>query len=113
MGCLARGEELRLRLQRIVDLQSQRRLGFVNLYTVLGQRASGVTATAAGGGGLTGGGSKGGVPGSAFLAVTGPDRTFCSLPKTPSLMKHFVPQVNDAATDEAWAHMSKCHIPFY
>lgn len=80
VGCLVRGEELKRRVQRVAELERQGRLGFANLYTVLGRAAGGV-------------------------AVVGQERTFCSLPRT-ELRRYFVGQVNDAARDEASAHMS-------
>ena len=92
VGCLVKGEEMKQRVQRITELVEKEGLGFADLYTVLGRNAApastankSVTAT-----GL----------------MRGPRRTFLNVPKSEA-RKYFIEQVNDAATDETWAHMSK------
>ncbi len=110
VGCLMRGEELKTRLARLVELRS-RGLGFADLYTVLGKSAN---AGPHGGGGPSALGAGSGVPkGSYGALIAGPERTFCSLPKTEKLKAFFVPTVNDAATDETGAHMGEFFLsPF-
>ena len=112
VGCLVRGEELRTRLARVVDLKS-RGLGFADMYTVLGKAAVTGGSSGGGGGGIGGiggssGGEKGGGGGGMAVAAVGQKRTFCSLPTSDRFKACFIPQVNDAAKDETWAHMSKC-----
>ena len=97
VGCLMRGEELQRRLQHLAELQQDRGLGFANLYTVLGAGAANRDSV---------------VRKTGLLEQ---DRTFCSLPKS-DLRRYFVRLVNDAATDEAGAHMymfSPKHNPGY
>ncbi len=97
VGCLMRGEELKTRLSRVVELSS-RGLGFADLYTVLGKGAESAPVAA------------GGIARKGYSsAIVGPERTFCSLPKTEKLRGFFIGQVNDAAKDETWAHMSRFH----
>lgn len=79
VGCLARGEELRQRLERTVKVSEDRRLGFANLFTLLP---------------LEKGGSK-------------PGRTFCNLPSEKGrLWGVFRETRNDKANDEVGAHIS-------
>ncbi|KAI9678699.1 MAG: hypothetical protein M1817_005756 [Caeruleum heppii] len=88
VGCLARGEELRQRIGKIVELQREGRLaGFANCYTVLGRGAV----------------KKEGLS----ERVLGRERTFCNLPREGSeLRRCFTGLVNDKAGDEAGAHMT-------
>ena len=89
VGCLVKGEELQRRLQRVIELHDSRGLGFANLYTSLGAAAT-----------------RGVIGKSGLL---GHERTFCSLPKS-GVKKYFIRMVNDASTDESWAHMSECAV---
>ncbi|KAI9841512.1 MAG: hypothetical protein M1838_003529 [Thelocarpon superellum] len=96
VGCLVKGEEMQQRLQQVVALQTTQDMGFADLYTVLGAGAS----------------SRGVVGNSGLLEK---DRTFCNLPKS-ALKSAFIPLINDAAKDEAGAHMymfSPKHNPGY
>ena len=110
VGCLVRGEELKTRLDRVVDLH-KRGVGFVDLYTVLGRRAfcaKSATATAAE---SASNNNAGGGP--TYLAlVASQERSFINVPKTKFNRTFFHPQINDAATDETWAHMSMCSCVF-
>ena len=87
VGCLARGEELRKRVACLLQLRQELDVGFANLYTRLGKAASAKQVNVVG-------------------TVLGQDRTFCNLPKKQpgGVWKE---AVNDKATDEAGAHMSK------
>lgn len=87
VGCLARGAELQKRLASVVKLQAEYGLGFVDIYTCLGQAVDGKSQW--------------------FSGTLGGERTFCTLPGDKSeLRKYFVPAANDKATAEVWAHMS-------
>ncbi|KAL8907967.1 MAG: hypothetical protein Q9207_001113 [Kuettlingeria erythrocarpa] len=79
VGTLARGEELRERLERVVALDKERRIGFANLYTVLGKAAP---------------------------KIDGERRTFCNIPKSKQNREYWFAQVNDKATEETGAHMA-------
>ncbi|KAI9837309.1 MAG: hypothetical protein M1819_000383 [Sarea resinae] len=85
VGCLMRGEELKKRVARISKLESDRGLGFTDLYTTLGAAAQGKALVTSG--------------------LMGSERTFCSLPKS-EVKKYFLKAQNDAATDEMRAHMN-------
>ena len=106
VGCLARGEELKQRILNMTSVETERGLGFIDFYTVLGKSASeGIGAT---------------------QTVLGDRRTFCSVPKRVSESKPpssidqtlralkdrkelglgWHPAINDKATDEIVAHMS-------
>lgn len=93
VSCLARAEELKKRIAYMVRLEDELDVGFANLYTRLGRTAPTKTV-----GGMVG-------------TVLGHERTFCNLPskQRAGLWKA---AVNDKATDEAWAHMSKL-IPLF
>jgi hypothetical protein len=115
VGCLVRPEELRRRLHRLIELEQQRGLGFVDVYAVLGAGAARaavsspkktITPSSLVTAALLGSGAGAGAGNASGLAAG--ERTFCGLPPTThASRKYFVPQVNDAATDETWAHMSE------
>ncbi|KAF2851793.1 hypothetical protein T440DRAFT_422485 [Plenodomus tracheiphilus IPT5] len=88
VGVLARPEEMRKRLERVVKLTTTQDLGFTNMYTTLGHAVDRENKDA----GWTG-------------KVAGKDRTFCNLPKG-QLKTFFLPAVNDKSTAETWAHMN-------
>lgn len=78
VGCLARGEELRQRLEKTQRISQERGIGFHDFYTQLAEDK---------------GGGRGG-------------RTFCNLPKQGSpLLKSFRPTRNDKLADEVGAHV--------
>ncbi|KAL8763664.1 MAG: hypothetical protein Q9184_000559 [Pyrenodesmia sp. 2 TL-2023] len=79
VGTLARGEELKQRLERVVALDKERGIGFADLYTVLGKAAP---------------------------KINGETRTFCNVPKTKQNREHWYPEVNDKAREETSAHMA-------
>lgn len=88
VGCLMKGEELRKRVAGMVTLNKELHVGFGNLYTRLGKKAV----------------SK--ETGSVVGSVIGNQRTFCNLPKKDA--KEFWHEaINDAASDETGAHMSR------
>ncbi|KAI2613311.1 hypothetical protein GGR54DRAFT_332181 [Hypoxylon sp. NC1633] len=86
VGCLARGEELRSRVSRMVRLDRELGVGFANLYTRLGRAASAKQV---------------GVVGT----VMGSQRTFCNLPARQAAGL-WMEAVNDKARDETGAHMT-------
>ncbi|KZF26737.1 hypothetical protein L228DRAFT_279901 [Xylona heveae TC161] len=88
VGCLARGEDLKKRVARVAQLETEHNLGFANLYTCLGSAAAAKSS------------------GRVSSGVLGAERTFCSLPKSEVLKKFFHKTTNDAAKDETMAHMS-------
>lgn len=88
VGVLARPEEMRKRIERIIKLTTTQDLGFTNMYTTLGHTVDRENKDA----GWTG-------------KVAGKDRTFCNLPKG-ELKNFFIPAVNDKSTAETWAHMN-------
>lgn len=91
IGCLARPEELKKRVNGIVTLNKELGIGWGNLYTRLGQKA----VSKSDGTTLVG-------------SVIGNTRTFCNLPVGKSEARPFWQEaINDAAGDEAGAHMSK------
>lgn len=92
VGCLMRGEDLKKRVARMVTLNKELSVGWANLYTRLGKNAL----------------SKS--DGSMVGSVIGNQRTFCNLPKKEAA-KYFFEAINDAATDETVAHMSKLRSP--
>lgn len=87
VGCLARKEELRRRVAYMVRLNKDLGVGFSNLYTRLG-RAAGPTSN------------------SVVGTVLGNQRTFCVVPQR-DVAGDWRPAVNDKATDETVAHMSR------
>lgn len=92
VGCLARAEELKKRVECIVHLGDEAGVGFANLYTRLGRDAPSREAAAVAG------------------MVLGPDRTFCNLPKRLAAGE-WKAAVNDKAKDETVAHMSEFPNP--
>ncbi len=84
VGCLARAEELKKRVQCMVQLSGEMHLGFANLYTRLGKAAAPKQT-------------------SVVRTVMGKDRTFCNLPSAMPAGE-WKPAVNDKATDEIGAH---------
>lgn len=93
VGCLMKGEELRKRIGGVVKLNKEMGVGFGNLYTRLGHRA----VSKSDGKTMVG-------------SVIGNTRTFCNLPKKEGLA-YWHEAVNDAAGDEAGAHMSMSFFP--
>ena len=100
VGCLAKGEELKTRLDKIAALNRERGLGFANLVTVLGKAAppekTDETAVPA---------TMGFVEIGAVEGTSGPDRTFCTLPKKEGNKGYFEKTRNNRARDETEAHM--------
>lgn len=90
VGCLMKGEELKMRVARVLRLNNELQIGFANLYTRLGKRATNQD-------------------GSMVGSVIGNQRTFCNLPKTEAKL-YFHEAINDVATDETLAHMCKSRI---
>ncbi|ORY14399.1 hypothetical protein BCR34DRAFT_623337 [Clohesyomyces aquaticus] len=89
VGSLARPEELKKRVDKVVTISQRQAVGFTNIYTCLGHAVETKSKSS-----WTG-------------QVLGADRTFCNLPKPGSeLRKYFFPGVNDKAVAETWAHMS-------
>lgn len=86
VGCLARSQELKTRVAKIVQLEEENSFAFANLHTCLGQ---------------AGEQKKG--PASEYL---GRERTFCILPDPKNKARpYFYPMINDKATTETNAHM--------
>lgn len=91
IGCLARPEELKKRVNGIVTLNKELGTGWGNLYTRLGHKA----VSKSDGTTLVG-------------SVIGNTRTFCNLPLGKSEARTFWQEaINDAAGDETGAHMSE------
>lgn len=99
VGCLAKGEELKSRLERIVRLNKERGIGFADIITVLGKGApkQNKPGTALAGGFVEIGAVDGIAPN---------DRTFCTIPKSEKNRKFFEKAKNDKASDEMQAHMN-------
>lgn len=101
VGCLAKGEELKSRLDRIVELNKSRKIGFADVITVLGKGAIGakkVDTTVPNTGGF--------VEVSSAGTIAASERTFCTMPKSEKNRKFFEKAKNDKATDEMQAHMT-------
>lgn len=81
-----KGEELKKRVARVLQIHQELGVGFANLYTRLGEKAKN---------------RDGGLVGS----VVGHTRTFCNLPKSEAKV-FFREAINDAAGDETLAHIS-------
>lgn len=93
VGCLMRGEELKSRLDRVMQLQEEKGIGFKDLITVLGKGARGTSPpmTVAGG----------------FVEVGGTrERTFCNAPKSEKNRTVFEKLEIEEAADELVAHCS-------
>lgn len=94
VGCLMRGEELKSRLELVMQLQEEKGIGFKDLITVLGKRALGTSpATTVAGG---------------FVEIHGAsqERTFCNVPKSEKNRKVFERLLIEEAADEMVAHCS-------
>ena len=100
VGCLAKGEELKTRLDKIVALNRERGFGFTNLVTVLGKAAAPEQKD-----GMAVPGTMGFVEIGAVDGTAGPERTFCTLPKSEGNKGFFEKSRNDRARDETEAHM--------
>ena len=101
VGCLAKGEELKSRLERIVKLNKERGIGFANLITVLGKAAIGDKKQ-----GTTVPSSGGFVEIGAVDGIAPSERTFCTVPKSEKNQRFFEKARNDKAGDEMAAHMT-------
>ena len=101
VGCLAKGEELKSRLDRVVELNKKRGIGFADLITVLGKAAVGDKKH-----GTTVPRSGGFVEIGAVDGIAPSERTFCTLPKSERNRKYFEKSKNDKAGDEMAAHMT-------
>ncbi|MCJ1462559.1 hypothetical protein MMC07_001161 [Pseudocyphellaria aurata] len=92
VGCLARAEELKTRLERMVRIQDDKGVGFKDLVTVLGRGAQGQSMTA------------------GYLEINGPaearERTFCTIPRSERNRRAFEKVVIVNAANETEAHMS-------
>ena len=99
VGCLARGEELKSRLESIVKLNKDRGIGFADLITVLGK---GAPRQKNPGTSLAGGFVEIG----AVEGIAPNDRTFCTIPRSERNRKFFERAKNDKASDEMQAHMN-------
>ena len=99
VGCLAKGEDLKSRLERIVNLNKERGIGFADLITVLGKGAPQQNRP---GTPLAGGFVEIG----AVEGIAPNDRTFCTIPKSERNRKFFEKARNDKASDEMQAHMN-------
>ena len=99
VGCLAKGEELKSRLERLVKLNKEQGIGFADLITVLGKSApkQNTPGTAVAGGFVEIGAVEGIAPN---------DRTFCTIPKSEKNRRFFEKVKNDKASDEMQAHMN-------
>ncbi|KAM4054590.1 alpha/beta-Hydrolase [Hirsutella rhossiliensis] len=86
VGCLARPEQLKKRMECMAQLGDELDVGFANLYTRLGRAAPATYVSVAG-------------------TVLGHERTFCNLPKKLPAGE-WAEAVNDKAQDEASAHMN-------
>ena len=99
VGCLAKGEELRSRLERIVKLNKERGIGFADLITVLGKGTQQQNKPDSPRGGDF-------VEISAVKGIAPNDRTFCTIPKSEKNRRFFEKAKNDKASDEMQAHMN-------
>lgn len=92
VGCLARAEELKTRLERMVHLQDNKGVGFKDLVTVLGKASQSQSV------------AKG------YLEINGPagagERTFCTVPRSERNRRVFEKVLMENAADEMEAHMS-------
>ncbi|KAL9097977.1 MAG: hypothetical protein Q9163_006265 [Psora crenata] len=98
VGCLAKGQELKARLERVIKLNQERGMGFTDLVTVLGKSAHPPRPWPK----LAGGSVEMG----ALDGPMGLQRTFCTVPKSERNRAYFEPVRNDLARDETEAHMT-------
>lgn len=96
VGCLMRGEELKNRLERVMQLQEDKEIGFKDLITVLGKGSLGTSPAMTVAGGFV---EVHGVGGSR-------ERTFCNVPKSEKTRKVFEKLKIEEAADEMVAHCS-------
>lgn len=87
VGCLGRAEELKKRVQCMVQLSQEMKLGYANIYTRLGKAAAPKQTSVVG-------------------TIMGKDRTFCNLPNAMQA-GDWKPAVNDKVTDEVGAHTGR------
>ena len=126
VGCLARPEELKQRLERLGQTAEEKGIGFLDVVTVLGKGASASASAVDGKGqGERGGPMKFGPGGMVEVGGVRErgERTFCSLPVAAGggsgedkeggdggggmgNARFFEKSRNDAAKDETEAHMS-------
>ena len=99
VGCLAKGEELRSRLERIVKLNKERGIGFADLITVLGKGTQQQNKSDSPRAGDS-------VEIGAVQGMAPNDRTFCTVPKSEKNRRFFEKAKNDKASDEMQAHMN-------
>ena len=100
VGCLARGEELKSRLERVVQLTKDKSIGFADLVTVLGRAAPAQKKA-----GRDVPGTGGFVEIGAVEGIAPSERTFCTVPKSEGNRRFFEKAVNDKAVNEMAAHM--------
>ena len=96
VGCLMRGEELKSRLERVMQLQEDKGIGFKDLITVLAKKTRGTSPAV--------------TLAAGFVEVHGAEesreRTFCNVPKSEKNRKVFEKLVIAEAADEMVAHCS-------
>ena len=106
VGCLARAEELKSRLERIVQLNKDRHIGFADLVTVVGGKGSAAAAAKQSSKGTPTPGTGGFVEIGAVDGVApSSERTFCTVPRSEENRNFFEKARNDKAGDEMGAHM--------
>lgn len=93
VGCLMRGEELKTRLERVVQMQDEKGVGFKDLVTVLGKGAQSRSVV------------KGVLEVNALGGTAG-ERTFCTIPRSEKNTRAFEKVLIEQATDEMGAHVS-------
>ena len=106
VGCLAKAEELKSRLDRIVALNRERGIGFADLVTVLGKSATSAATAGKPPTRLAGGFVEIGGASSGERTVAASQRTFCTIPRSERNRRYFEPSRNDVAKDETEAHMT-------
>ena len=104
VGCLARGEELKTRLDKVVGLNAEQGIGFADLVTVLGQGGAASQSKKKEPISLAGGFVEVG-GGDVVEGVQRRERTFCTIPKSEK-RGFFEFAKNDVAKDETEAHMT-------
>lgn len=108
VGCLARSSELRQRVNRLTEVQKERGIHCMNLYTCLGKNATGLAGTTA---------NQGLTSAISHKILRSKYRTFCALPSeaeeesdTPGPSERgdvglaWIREINDKASDEIKAH---------